>query len=317
MSIKKQRVTFTNGDQQLVGHLRLPQAFDDTKRYPAIVVVGPGSSVKEQAGAVYAGKLAERGFITLVFDPSFQGESSGTPRDLESPAVRIEDIRCAVDFLVTLAYVDDESIGLLGICAGGGYAVSAAMIERRFKAVGTVVANDIGAAFRRMQPQAGAVEAMLGAVAAQRTARSRGEPDVHAPWIPGVDEAKAMGITDASLLNAIDYYATPRGGHAHRTNLRLMVSDALLLGFDAFHLVGELLVQPLQVIVGGKLGTTFSHEAGKALWERARNRRDFVVIEGADHYDLYDRQPYVDQAMASLAALYDDVLSSRRGEAHG
>jgi fermentation-respiration switch protein FrsA (DUF1100 family) len=308
MSIELRRVTFNSDGLDIVGHLRLPEGFSEHGRYPSVVVVGPGSSVKEQAGGVYAERLAARGYLTLVFDPSYQGESAGLPRDLENPAARIEDIRSAVDFLVTLPYVDEEAIGLLGICAGGGYAVGAALIERRFKALGTVVANDIGSAFRRMLPQAGAVEEMLAAVGKQRTAEARGAGPQRLPWLPGLEEAKAAGIEDPSLLNAIDYYATPRGFNANRTNQRLSTSDALLLGFDAFHLVGELLVQPLQVIVGGKLGTTFSHEAGLSLWARARNRKDFVVIDGADHYDMYDKPEYVDQAIGHLAALYDEYL---------
>lgn len=302
------RVTFPSDGRDLVGHLRFPDGFRPERHYPSIVVVGPGSSVKEQAGGMYAEKLAARGYLTLVFDPSYQGESAGSPRDLESPAARIEDIRSAVDFLVTLAYVDEDAIGLLGICAGGGYAIAAALIERRFKAVGTVVASDIGSAFRRMQPQADAVEQMLVAVGKQRTAEARGEAQKRVPWLPSAAEAKAAGLKDPSLLNAIDYYDTSRGRSSHRTNLRLLTSDALLLSFDAFHLVGELLVQPLHVIVGGKLGTTFSHEAGKALWERARNRKDFIVIDGADHYDMYDRPEYVDQAIGHLSALYDEYL---------
>lgn len=308
MSIELRRVDFNSDGGNIAAHLRLPEGFNQHGRYPAVVVVGPGSSVKEQAGAIYAEKLAARGYLTIVFDPSYQGESAGLPRDLESPAARVEDIRRAVDFLVTLPYVDEEAIGLLGICAGGGYAVNAALIERRFKAVGTVVANDIGSAFRRMSRQAGAVEEMLAAIGKQRTAEARGAQAQRVPWLPGVDEARAAGIKDPTLLNAIDYYATPRGHNDNRSNQRLLTSDALLLGFDAFHLVGELLVQPLQVIVGGKLGTTFSHEAGLTLWERARNRRDFVVIEGADHYDMYDKQEYVDQAIEHLAALYDEHL---------
>lgn len=133
------------------------------------------------------------------------------------------------------------------------------------------------------------------------------------PWLPSLGEAKAQGMDDPSLLNALDYYATPRGCKSSRTNQRLFVGDALLLGFDAFHLVGELLVQPLQVIVGGKLGTTFSYEAGKTLWGRARNRKDFVVIEGADHYDMYDRPEYVDQAVGHLVALYNEHLRPADG----
>jgi fermentation-respiration switch protein FrsA (DUF1100 family) len=90
------------------------------------------------------------GFVALTFDPSYQGESGGQPRDLEDPSVRVEDIRSAVDHLMTLPFVSEERVGLLGICAGGGYAINAALTEHRFKAVGTVVANDVGNAFRKM-----------------------------------------------------------------------------------------------------------------------------------------------------------------------
>jgi fermentation-respiration switch protein FrsA (DUF1100 family) len=313
MPVGPRRVTFRNAGVDVVGHLRVPEGFDERTRYPSVVVVGPGSAVKEQAGATYAQKLASKGYVTIVFDPSYQGESGGEPRDTENPAVRIEDIRCAVDFLVTLPFVDEGAIGLLGICAGGGYAIAAALIERRFKAVGTVVANDIGTAFRRMLPAAGAVEDMLTAIGSQRTAEARGAEPQRVTWLPSAEEVTEQGINDPSLLNAINYYATPRGHNDSRTNQRLVTTDALILGFDGFHLVEELLVQPIQVIVAGKLGTTFSHEAGKSLWERARNRRDFVVIEGADHYDMYDVPQYVDQAIQYLTALYDDHLRSSEG----
>ncbi len=309
MSIELRRITYKSHHHLIAGQLRLPADFKEGHGYPAIVISGPGSSTKEQAPGIYGEKLAARGYVTLTFDPSYQGESTGEPRDLESPAARIEDIRSAVDFLVTLPFVDEDCIGLLGICAGGGYAISAAMIERRFKAVGTVVANDIGTSFRRMGNAADGVEKLLTDIGRQRTAQARGAAAKREPWLPTPEQAKAAGIEDPSTLNAIDFYMTERGARQTRTNQRLAIGDALLVGYDAFHLVGELLVQPTLVIVGGKLGTTFSYEASKSLWERARNRKDFVVIEGADHYDLYDKPQYVDPAVASLVAHFDGHLS--------
>ena len=308
MSIEHRRIVFESEHNDIVGSLWLPDEFDESARYAAIVVSGPASSVKEQAAGVYSRRLAANGYVALAFDPAYQGESSGEPRDLESPAARVENIRSAVDFLVTLPFVNEDRIGLLGICAGGGYAISAAMIERRFKAVGTVVASNIGAAFRRMSPQADAVEELLVAVGKQRTAEARGGAPKRAPWLPTPEEARSAGLDDPSTLNAIDFYMTPRGYSDRRSNERLSVSDALLVGYDAFHLVGELLVQPLQVIVGGKLGTTFSYEDGRVLWERARNRENFVVIAGADHYDLYDKDEYVGEALLHLLMLYDKHL---------
>lgn len=177
------RISFRNGNIEVAGNVHLPPGFDGSLSYPAIVLATPGSSVKEQIGAIYAEKLAQRGFVALAFDPSHQGESGGEPRDLEDPAARIEDLRCAVDYLTTLAYVDADRIGLLGICAGGGYAISAALTERRFRAVGTVVANDIGEALRRLLPD---YRQTLADVASQRTAEARGGEPRRDPWIPTV-----------------------------------------------------------------------------------------------------------------------------------
>lgn len=305
------RVSFRNGSIDLAGHLRFPDGFREEATYAALVIVTPGSSVKEQIGAVYGEKLAERGFVTLSFDPSYQGESGGEPRDLEDPAARVEDIRCAVDFLMTLPYVGEDRVGLLGICAGGGYAVNAALTEHRIKAVGAVVAVNIGRAFRQAENTADAVKKTLEAVGKQRTAEARGGEPRRDPWIPDSPEAaQAAGITDRDVLDAVDFYRTPRGRNKNSTNRRYFRSDGLLLGFDAFHLVGELLTQPIQVIVGGRLGTTFSFEDGKTLFERATNRKDFFVVEGAGHYDLYDKDEYVDQAVERLGSFYGEYLGA-------
>ena len=116
-------IKFRNGSIEMAANLFLPEGFSESKKYPAIAVAHPGGGVKEQTAGLYASKLAEEGFVTLAFDASYQGESSGEPRQLENPSTRVEDISAAIDYLTTLPYVDRDSIGVLGICAGGGYAV--------------------------------------------------------------------------------------------------------------------------------------------------------------------------------------------------
>ncbi|WP_432431719.1 alpha/beta hydrolase [Rhizobium leguminosarum] len=302
------RVSFRNRGIEVVGNIHLPTDFDETGTYPAIILATPGSSVKEQIGAVYAERLSAYGFIALTFDPSYQGESGGEPRDLEDPAVRVEDIHCAVDLLTTLPYVDEARIGLLGICAGGGYAIKAALTERRFKAVGTVVANDIGEAMRRLLPDA---RQTLLDVAAERTAQARGAAARRDPWIPdSIADAKAAGITDPELLEAVTFYRESAYWHPNSTNRLLFVSYGALLVFDAFSLVPELLTQPLQVIVGGRRGPTGQYEAGRRLFDLSPSRaKHFFEVEGAGHYDMYYKPEYVGPAVARLAEFFSEHLA--------
>ncbi|WP_316770265.1 alpha/beta hydrolase [Streptomyces sasae] len=138
-----ERVTFENRGNTVVGNLFKPAGFAQGTRYPAIVLTHPFGSVKEQVPTTYAKLLAERGFITLVFDASYQGESGGEPHFSEFPSARVEDIRRAVDFLSIHPDVDEERIGALGICAGGGYTVNVSQTEMRIKAVAGVSTFDI------------------------------------------------------------------------------------------------------------------------------------------------------------------------------
>jgi fermentation-respiration switch protein FrsA (DUF1100 family) len=304
------RVSFKNGTIDLAGHLHLPDGFDESRSYAAIVIATPGSSVKEQIGAIYAARLAAEGLVALVFDPSYQGESGGQPRDLENPSARVEDIRCAVDFLMTLAYIGEDRVGVLGICAGGGYAVNAALTEHRFKAVGTVVAANMGRAFREMQPIAQVIKT-LEAVGRQRTAEARGADERRDGWIPdSLKEAEAAGITDRDVLDAVAFYRESGWRNDNSTNRLYFASFAPILGFDAFHLVPELLTQPLQIIVGGRRGITGSFEDGERLFELARNEKDLFVVEGAGHYDMYHKPEYVTQAIERLVPFYQEHLGA-------
>ncbi|MFG1957030.1 alpha/beta hydrolase [Nonomuraea sp. NPDC049028] len=300
-----QHITIPRGPIELAADLHLPD--DDAAPRRAVVLSTPGSSVKEQIGANYAARLAARGIAALVFDPAHQGRSGGEPRDLEDPYRRSEDISYAIDALGAVPGIDSGRIGVLGICAGGSYAVHTARTDHRIRAVGTVVPSDIGAAFRGFQPDGPA--AALDGLAESRAEEARtGEP-ARVAWLPDtLADAEALGVTDVDTLQAITYYRTERGGNEHSTNRRLTRSDALLLGFDAFHLVDQLMTQPLQVVLAGRRGTTGSYESGMRLWDLAPNPVDLMVIEGAGHYEMYDEPEYVDAAVDRLVGFYSDNL---------
>ena len=139
--MEMQRVVFMNKelDLRLAGLLYLPADFDLSKNYPAVVVTGPMLSVKEQAQSVYAKRLTEAGYVTLVFDGAYFGESEGLPRGIELPDNKESDIEGAVDYLTSLPYVDSDRIGGLGICGSGSYMSVAGVKEPRLKAITAIV----------------------------------------------------------------------------------------------------------------------------------------------------------------------------------
>ncbi|MEH3155532.1 MAG: alpha/beta hydrolase [Gordonia paraffinivorans] len=306
-------IRIPRGPLTLAGTLHRARPADEPA--PAVVVSTPGSSVRGQIGANYGRRLAAAGVTALVFDPAFQGESDGEPRDLEDPYERAADIRHAVDHLSTLADVDGRRIGALGICAGGGYAAHTAMTDHRIRALAVVVPVNIGRARRQGDPTPGAVAAALRRAAEQRSVEAAGGEPVRVPWLPDTRaEADAAGITDIDVLQAIDFYRTDRGRDEHSTNRRVARGDAQVLGFDAFHLAGELLTQPLLVVVGGRQGTTGSFADGQHLYELAPNKDAFVVVEGAGHYEMYDEPRFVDPTVARLADFFSRHLSAERAD---
>ena len=143
-AVRAQDIRFRNRfGIELAGHLYLPKGFDPAKKYAAIAVSGPFGAVKEQSSGLYAQELARRGFVTLAFDPSFTGESSGEPRFVASPDLNTEDFSAAVDCLSLLPYVDAEKVGILGICGWGGFALNAAANDPRIKGTAAVTMYDM------------------------------------------------------------------------------------------------------------------------------------------------------------------------------
>lgn len=248
-------ITFPNGPLSTAGDLYLPGDFDPNAGYAAVIIVHPGGGVKEQTAGLYASKLAEQGFVALAYDASFQGESSGEPHHLEDPAARVDDVRAAVDYLQSLDYVDAERIGVLGVCAGGGYAVNAAMTDYRIKAVTTVSGLNIGTSFRRgcygTDSDAAHVPT-LKAVAQQRTAEALGAEAAYLPYVPAEPEKD----TPRDLIEAHDDHLTRRPQHPNAKNRFLFTkSVSRIFTWDAFHLVEDLFTKPILIVAGSEAGS--------------------------------------------------------------
>lgn len=306
-----QKVTFKNRNWNVAAIVQFPTDFDENKKYAAIVCAHPVSSCKEQtSGNIYGKALAEAGFITLAFDASNQGESGGEHRFLEDPATRVEDFRCAADYLTTLPYVDNNRIGVLGICGGGGYTVSAAMTERRFKAVGTVVAANYGRLMREGDYSVDAAIKGLEAVANQRTAEANGADAFITTYIPVNEEArKQAGINDIDIVEAVDYYTTPRAQQPGSPNKLYFAGLAPAFAFDAFHLADLLLTQPLHVVIGDKVGAFGSYRDGFELFNKAASKnKTLQVIPNTSHYELYDQPEATGKALEQLIPFFKKHL---------
>ncbi|MFB7286717.1 alpha/beta hydrolase [Actinacidiphila glaucinigra] len=302
-------ITFPNGPITMAGNLYLPDDLDPNTGHAAIVVVHPGGGVKEQAAGLYAGKLAEQGFVTLAFDASFQGDSGGEPHHLEDPYARVDDIRAAVDYLQSLDYVDAERIGTLGVCAGGGYSVNAAMTDYRIKALTTVSAVNIGTSFRRgwygTDSDAAAVPT-LQALAQQRTAEAaQGAEPAYLPYVPAEPDEN----TPRDLAEAGDYYLTTRAQHPNAKNKFLFTkSVSRIFTFDAFHMVEDLLTQPILIVAGSEAGSLWM---STELHGRARSPKKLMVVEGGTHMDFYDVPKYVDRAIAEATPFFTEHLAAK------
>ncbi|KDN18418.1 alpha/beta hydrolase [Amycolatopsis rifamycinica] len=300
-------VSFDSAGIPLAAHLHVPDGPAGGAR-PALVVGHPGTGVKEQTAGTYAHLMAERGFVTLAFDAAYQGESGGLPRGLEDPAQRVEDFKAAVSFLTTRAEVDADRIGLLGICASGGYSLAATGGDHRVRAVATVSGADVARQFRLGADgtQDPAVFQGLLALAGQaRTAAARGEdPGVLTVFPETAEQAGALGGEHG--IEGFEYYCTPRGEHERSAKFLAWPSVDKLAAFDAFHAVPLVAPRPLLQIVGTRAVTSWM---AVEVHQRAGAPKELHWIEGASHVDLYDRKEYIDPAVEKLAGFFGTALS--------
>ncbi len=303
-------VSYQNLGWQSVADIYYPPNFDESKRYPAIVSTHPIGSCKEQtAGNIYAQGLAAHGFVVLVHDASFQGASGGMPRFIEDPALRVSDIRFAIDYLQGLSYVDAQRIGAIGVCGGGAYTVHAAITDHRIKALVSITGVNYGRLIREGFAQFQPRELAAG-IAQMRTAQAQGASRAAADLLPASPEAaRQAGTTDIDVLEATEYYKTARGQQKNGATSQLMSFSGAAMGWDAYLNAETLLTQPLMVVIGDKPGGFGAYRDGWEIYSRAASvNKHIVVAEGWSHYDLYDKTEAVALAMARVIPFFKEQL---------
>ena len=285
--VEHKKVTFTNlFGITLAADMYTPKGA--TGKLPAIAVCGPFGAVKEQSSGLYAQTMAERGFVTLAFDPSFTGESGGEPRRIASPDINTEDYSAAVDFLSNCELVDPERIGIIGICGWGGFALNVAAVDPRIKATVASTMYELTRVNEKgyfdQNDNEDARYQMRQMVARQRTEDFRtGEyPRAGGVVDPLPDDAPQF------VKDYYDYYKTPRGYHERSGNstdgwatggMMPMMNTRLL------HYAGEIRSAVL-IIHGEKAHSRYMGEDAFKLLKG--DNKELMIIPGASHCDLYD-----------------------------
>lgn len=260
-----------------------------TGKLPAVAVCGPFGAVKEQAAGLYAQEMAGRGFLTVAFDPSFTGESGGTPRYVASPDINTEDFQAALDFLSVQENVDPERIGVIGICGWGGMALNAAAIDTRIKATAAVTMYDMARVNARGYFDAEDSQEVRyekrRALNAQRTLDYQSG-----------NYALAGGVADPMpedapfyLKDYYDYYKTGRGYHARSLNSNggwNVTGCMSFLNMPILQYAGEIRSAVL-VVHGEKAHSCYFSRDAFALLHG--DNKELLIIPGAVHTDLYDR----------------------------
>lgn len=269
-----------------------------TGKLPAIAVCGPFGAVKEQAAGLYAQEMAERGFLTIAFDPSFTGESGGTPRYMTSPDINTEDFSAAVDYLVTHPDVDSEKVGIIGICGWGGLAVNAAAADPRIKATLASTMYDMSRVnangYFDLADSAADRDSLRMKLARQRTEDFRNGVPALGGGVPDVlpDDAPAF------LRDYHAYYKTPRGYHKRSLNSnggRNVTSPIPWINAPLMSRAGEI-GNAVMIVHGEKAHSFyFGSDAYKKLTVTPGkdNNKLFMTIPGASHTDLYDRKDII------------------------
>ena len=284
--VTNKKVTFKNRfGIELIGDLYEPKNKPEGKM-AAIAVSGPFGAVKEQSSGLYAQTMAERGFVTLAFDPSFTGESGGEVRDVASPDINTDDFSAAVDYLTTLPEVDENKIGIIGICGWGGFALNAAAQDTRIKATVTSTMHDMTRVSAKGYNDSMSAEdlyKMRQDLNNQRTKEAQGAPIAKAAGLPD----KLTGDVPQFVQDYFNYYKTKLGFHPRsiNSNGHWNVTSALSLITQPILAYADTIKSPVLMIHGEKAHSRyFSEDAYKKL---TGDNKELMIIPNANHTDLY------------------------------
>ena len=268
----------------LAGDLYVPVGLDKNQKHMAVIVGAPYGGVKEQGPCVYAGELAAKGFVALTFDPCYMGESSGEPRHVSSPDLFSENISAGVDYLGMLSYVDRDKIAVIGICGSGGFALSAAAMDTRIKAVVTASMYDmsIAARFNMDKEQ---IRERKEKLSLQRWIDIENGIPEYIPAFP--EEATAEIPDDVQGINRefFEFYATKRGHHPNALGNFTTTSDLSFMNYALNNYIDEISPRPILFIVGEQAESRFYSDM---LYEKAIEPKKMLVIPNCNHIDLYD-----------------------------
>ncbi|WP_201006844.1 alpha/beta hydrolase [Pseudomonas cichorii] len=285
--VDHQKVTFKNRyGITLAADLYLPKNRTGRK-LPAIVISGPFGAVKEQSSGLYAQTMAERGFVTLAFDPSYTGESGGEPRNVASPDINTEDFSAAVDFIGLQGYVDRERIGVIGICGWGGMALNAVAVDKRVKAVVASTMYDMTRVMSKGYNDS--VTAKQRTQALEQLSRQRWDDAANGK--PAYQPAynKLKGGEAQFMVDYASYYMTPRGYHARAVNSGnawTVTTPLSFMNMPILTYIKEISPRPILFIHGENAHSRYFAETAYAAAEQPK---ELVIIKGANHVDLYDQ----------------------------
>lgn len=301
-------VQYTRNDGiSIAANVYTPAGYDNTKKYPAIVVAHPNGGVKEQVAGLYAELLAKQGYIVIVPDAAYQGASGGTPRNVDTPSSRTADLHAAADFISTYAGVDANRIGILGICGGGGYTLNAAKTDKRFKAVATLSMFNTGLVRRNgfKNSQVATIQQRLKEASEAREEEARGGEVRYVGNMPKMSKEEVAKMPFELYREGYEYYLET---HAHpNSTFRYTQSSLLdLMRFDATDQI-ELINQPLLMLAGSKADTRDMTEDAFAKAVNAQ-AKELYLLEGATHIQTYWKEPYVTQAVKKLTEFFKKNL---------